>query len=532
MDKSLALTTTNSRVGKVRAGSWSSFGTESPYHGASFRREALRTWFPSRGSADRDTVMSLETLRNRTRDLVRNVPIAQAAVLTMTTNVVGTGIQVRPRINADLLGITQDEAEKWENTAREMFGMWASSRYADAERKNTFYQLQILALRTMLVAGNCFALTPFRYTPASPWGLTVKLLDGERCMNPLGQLDTEQIAGGVEVDEYGAPVAYHFATRPPNGMMGDNLIVPTVRVPAFGDVSGRPIVLHLFKPDRPDQRLGVPWLSPVIEAIKQMGRYQDAEIMAAVVSGMFTVFVKTKAGTTDWDGNVPGYQREAASISADRGEMGLKGGAVVDLAEGEEIQTADPTRPNPNYEPFVNAIFREVGAGLGLPYEMISKFFSSSYTAARAAMLEGWKTLLLERANLISDFCQPVYENFVTECVSLGILQAPGYFESALARNLWTGAVWVGMAPGLLDPLKETQAAKMQVDEQFKDRTTATMEINGGSYAHNVKGLAREKAMREALGVPEPGGVQKTESISVQGIADPTTEGNLQENMD
>ncbi len=46
--------------------------------------------------------------------------------------------------------------------------------------------------------------------------------------------------------------------------------------------------------ERPGQRRGVPVLAPVIEALKQLGRYTDAELVAAVVSGLFTVFVKQK----------------------------------------------------------------------------------------------------------------------------------------------------------------------------------------------------------------------------------------------
>lgn len=490
------------------------WGTEPPYHGASHRREAMRAWNPSRGSADRDVVFSLDTLRNRSRDLVRNVPVAAAAVLTMTTNVVGCGIHPRPRLHAEMLGITPDEAHTWENTVRHLWEMWAGSKNSDAERKNTFYQQQDLALRTKLVAGNCFALTPYRPLAGCPFGLCVKLLDGDRAMNPIGAIETDCIAGGVEVDPLGAPVAYHFSVRPPYGIIGDMGFLETVRVPAFGDLSGRPLVLHLFSPERPDQRLGVPWLSPVIEVIKQQGRYQDAELMAAVVSGMFTVFVKTASGSPDWKGNVPDKEVEHLGISAERGEVALKYGGVVDLAEDESIETANPNRPNPNYDPFVNSIFREITAGLGLPVEQVLKRFDSSYTAARAAMLEGWKTYRRARADLCVDFCQPVYENALVEFIAQGLVEAPGFFDDPMRRALWSSAAWVGEAPGQLNPVVETQAMKMQVDEQFKDRTEATLELTGGDYPKVVEGLSREKALRTAAGLPEPGAVQKTETAT------------------
>jgi len=502
----------------VSTGSWTTWGREAPYHGASRTRQAMKAWNPSNGSADRDAVTSLPILRARSRDLVRNVPVASAAILTMTTNVVGTGLKVRPRINAELLGITQEEADLWQARARSLFDLWGSSKNCDAERKNNFPQLQDLALRTMLVAGDCFALTPFRYTPASPFALTIKLLDGDRCRNPTTSLESDDLAGGVEVDEFGAPVAYHFTGKPENGMAGDLPCLETVRVPAFGETSGRPLVLHLFHTDRPDQRRGIPWLAPVVEVIKQQGRYQDAEIMAAVVSGMFTVFVKTPTGSPEWDGNVKGEDKvERLGIPAEGNQsVELKYGGVVDLAEGEDISFANPSRPNPNYDPFVNSIFREIGAGLGVPYEVMLKYFSSSYTAARAAFMEGWKTFRRARMDLAVDFLQPVYETALMEFISLGLLQAPGFFEDPLRRALWCQSIWVGDAPGQLDPLKETQAQKLQVDEQFKDRDTATVEINGGDYQRTVHALAREKAIRLEAGLDEPGEVIKTANASIQ----------------
>lgn len=497
-----------------------SWGGESPYHGASHRREAMKTWHPSRGSADRDVVSSLETLRVRSHDLVRNVPVAAAAILTMTTNVVGCGIKPRPRVQADLLGITQEQADKFEHRARILWELWANSKNADAERKSTFYQLQDLALRTRLVSGNCFALTPFRAVPAWPFGLAVKLMDGDRCRNPTGTLDSDRIAGGVEVDAMGAPVAYHFAVRPPNGLLGDSTVVETIRVPAFGETTGRPLVLHLMEQDRPDQRLGVPWLAPVVEVIKQAGRYQDAEVMAAVVSGMFTVFVKTASGSPDWQGNVPAGELERLGVntgSRSGGEIGLKYGGVVDLAEEESLEFANPTRPNPNYEPFTSAIFREITAGLGVPVEHVLKKSDSSYTAARFASLEGWKTYRRSRADLCSDFCQPIYETALGEFIALGLLDAPGFFEDSLRRAAWSAALWVGEAPGQLNPVVETQAMKLQVDEQFMDRATAALSLTGEDYHRVVRGLAQEAQLRLDNGVQDPGSVTKSASVTVQG---------------
>ena len=66
------------------------------------------------------------------------------------------------------------------------------------------------------------------------------------------------------------------------------------RVPAF-DNSGIRQMLHIFTRNRPGMTRGIPYLAPVIESLKQLDRYTEAEIMAAVISSMFTIFVKTES---------------------------------------------------------------------------------------------------------------------------------------------------------------------------------------------------------------------------------------------
>ena len=80
------------------------------------------------------------------------------------------------------------------------------------------------------------------------------------------------------------------------------------RVEAWGAKTGRRNVLHIMNRERIGQRRGVPFLAPVIEALKQLGRYTDAELVAAVVSGMFTVFIE-KESASSTAGSVKSFQR-------------------------------------------------------------------------------------------------------------------------------------------------------------------------------------------------------------------------------
>ncbi|MBO5978321.1 MAG: phage portal protein, partial [Bacteroidales bacterium] len=176
--------------------------------------EALRAFYAPNGSADRDISMDLDVLRRRSRQLFQNNTFSRAMISSFTTNVVGTGIKARPTLKQwEILGLTQEEAEKWNRKAQDLFELWAGSKKCDAERKNDFAQLQDLALKTALLGGDCFALGCYNKN-LDPFGLNIKLLEGERCQNPLGALDSDALTEGVEVDRNGAPRAYNFTTKP------------------------------------------------------------------------------------------------------------------------------------------------------------------------------------------------------------------------------------------------------------------------------------------------------------------------------
>lgn len=509
--------------------------TGSAWKGASAVTEALRAFYAPNGSADRDISMDLDVLRRRSRQLFQNNTFSRAMISSFTTNVVGTGIKARPTLKQwEILGLTQEEAEKWNRKAQDLFELWAGSKKCDAERKNDFAQLQDLALKTALLGGDCFALGCYNKN-LDPFGLNIKLLEGERCQNPLGALDSDALTEGVEVDRNGAPKAYHFTTKPVWSIDEYTDYVDAIRVPAF-DSFGNPNVVHIFTSDRTDQRRGVPMLAPVILQLKQQERYQDAELMAAVISACFTAVLENNVPeeAEDLYGNVPESERVEKTDDkytvdpwqGTRPALEMKPGAVWSLAQGQKISSLNPQRPNVNYQPFVESIFAEAAAACGVSFEVVLRKFNSSYNSVRAAILESRKTYERMRHDFVSDFCQPIYEKWLADAVVTGILEAPGFFENPVKRALWSGCRWVGNAAFLLDPKKETDAIKMQIDEQLIDRDTACAMINGGEYEVVARGHAKELAIRKELDIGEPGSVSKTENFSVS--TDDTDESSLQ----
>ena len=262
-------------------------------YGASVTKKSLLGWNYAGGSWREDINENLPTLRQRSRDIYMGVPIGRAAVNTMRTNVVGRGLMPKPTIDADVLKISPEKAKELERKISKEWELWAESADCDMARLDNFYELQQLAFLNWLASGDTLALLPVKPRKNQPYDLRVQLIEADRLSSP-DNFDTfdNQIVGGVEVDADGEVVAYHFSKHHPLSYANERM--EWQRVEAYGKRTGRRNVLHLMCRERIDQRRGVPFLAPVIEALKQLGRYTDAELVAAVVSGMFTVFIEKK----------------------------------------------------------------------------------------------------------------------------------------------------------------------------------------------------------------------------------------------
>lgn len=292
----------------------------------------------------------------------------------------------------------------------------------------------------------------------------------------------------MEIDSKGGVVAYHICNTYPNSALVTQK--KWTRVKAFGDRTGMPNVLMIFESERAEQYRGVPYLAPVIEALKQLTRYSEAEIMAAVINGFFTVFITSEKSPSEMP--FTGIAGDDEDEYDTDNSYGLGPGMINVLAPGEDIKMADPSHPNSNFDAFTTAYAKYIGAALEIPSELLLKQFGASYSASRAALEEAWKAFKMRRAWLIDDFCKPIYEIWLTEAIAKGRIKAPGFYLDASIREAWCKCAWNGPAQGMLDPLKEIKAAKGRVDLGVSTREIETMEMNGGNFDDNAAQLKHE----------------------------------------
>lgn len=232
--------------------------------------------------------------------------------------------------------------------------------------------------------------------------------------------------------------------------------------------------------------------------VKQLGRYTEAEVLAAVINGLFTVFIEKESASDDvpFGESIP---EEMQVDQEDENSIELAPGAVIDLGEGEKANMVNPGRPNPNFDPFVIAVLKQIGAALEIPYEILIMAFSSNYSASRAAILEFFKVVKMYRAWFVADFCQPIYEEWLSEAVAKGRIKAPGFFTDPIIKDAYCSAEWTGPSAGQLDPTKEVEAAEKRVQGGYSTREREARELTGTDFYKNIKQRKREEELLQAV---------------------------------
>lgn len=505
---------TRIEVAKAQAQIMKTF-TNSGYSesGASRTKKSTKGWNANSKSPQEDIDRNLDILRQRSRDLYMSAPLATSAIKTQRTNVIGSGLKLKSRIDYKFLGITKEQADEWEiNTERE-FELWAESFWCDSQRLNNFYELQQLALISWLLNGDGIGVIKHSDpTPWMPYGLRLHLIEADRISNPntvnsfglIGKTKGgNRVYNGVEIDSDGAIVAYHICNQYPNSALTNGEQKKWQRVEAYGKKTGQPNILHLMESERCEQYRGVPYLAPVIEVLKQISRYTEAELMAAVVQSFFTAFIKVQGPKSD--NPFADSILEEEQVSSDPNDYELGSGSINVLGPNEDVVFADPKRPSSGFDTFVTAMTKLMGAALEIPSELLAKSFLASYSASRAALLEAWKAFRMRRTWFSNDFCQPIYELWLSEAVARGRVQALGFFNDPSIRKAWSKADWNGPAPGQIDPTKEVDAATKRVEQGFSTREEETIGLTGGNWDKNIAQMQREnELLRQAQGAKEP----------------------------
>ncbi|WP_240127017.1 phage portal protein [Thermomonas alba] len=447
-------------------------GTSPTYDGVGGGRRAV-AWQVGNPGAVAALASTQGELRAKSRDLARRNAWAAAGIEAFVANAIGTGI--KPQSMVTEAAVREAIHALW----------WDWVEEADAAGLTDFYGLQALACRAMLEGGEALVRLRWRRPEDGlPVGLQLQVLEPEHLPTTLHRdlPSGNVIRAGIEFDRLGRRVAYHLTRSHP----GDGSLAPmsgtggmeTVRVPADE-------VVHLFRPLRPGQIRGEPWLARALVKLHELDQYDDAELVRKKTAAMFAGFITRLAPEDTLMGEgLPDAQGVALA--------GLEPGTLQILEPGEDIKFSQPADVGSSYGEFMRQQFRAVAAAMGITYEMLTGDLTQvNYSSIRAGLLEFRRRCeAIQHGVIVHQLCRPVWRAWMEQAVLEGALSLPGF---ARRRREFLAAKWIPQGWQWVDPLKEFNALKLAIRAGLMSRSEAI-----SAYGYDAEDIDREIAADNA----------------------------------
>lgn len=184
------------------------------HNAAEYDDLAFAGWHPGNGSADADLLPDLDTMVSRSRDMSRNNGVMAGGMQTLRDNIVGATLRVSCKPEHKLLGWSVEQAREWGNGTEAHFRSWAETSECDAGRSLNLLGQTTQALGAAMINGDALALPIWQPRAGEKWSTRLLTIESDRLCTPDHLKHRSDIRGGVELDSFGAPVAYHILKSP------------------------------------------------------------------------------------------------------------------------------------------------------------------------------------------------------------------------------------------------------------------------------------------------------------------------------
>jgi len=474
---------------------------DTAHHSASQWRKPMRGWNPQLNSADGDLLSELPTIVARSLDLTRNNGVAAGYPQTLVDNIVGAELRLSSKPDYRALKMSKEWADQWSQEVEALWRGYSQSEECSAARDLNLGSQCQMVMRTGVTNGEALAIP--LWLEDRKYKTAIMLIDPSRLSNPNRQLDSKNLRGGIRINDYGEALGYCIQDEaPPISMYGFGF--KWEEIPAR-TAWGRKRVIHVHDKERTGQTRAKPFVSSVMGDFKRAGQFQNVTLDTTVANSMIAAFIKTTLDSEQlssaFGDSYDDYNQTRQTYNDVRMEGG---GGLIPLQPGDEVQAFLPNNPGADFSQFMEATYRNIAAGLHIPYELLLKDFSkTSYSSARAAMLEAWRFFLGRRHWLANYFMQPVYELWLEEIINDRLIDAPGFYDNIKA---YSKAKWIGPPRGWVDPAKEVVGAKLRMEYNLSTQEDECAE-QGKDYEEvqdqRFSELQRALKMTQAAGLPD-----------------------------
>jgi lambda family phage portal protein len=431
------------------------------YSAAAINR-LLADWNTTNASADSELYGTIQTMRNRARNLEQDNEHIQRYLTLLENNVLGAdGVKLQMKV-ADPNGTLDVLANRAIAAA---WKEWSKRKYCTVTEDMCWREVEAMALkRPATDAGILVRKIPgfenkFRFAVQV---LEIDHLDFD--MNAT--IGDNEIRFGVEKNVWGKPVALHVLTFHP----GD-ITQPSRRKRERIRIATTDI-LHIFWRERPGQTVGVPWYVSVMKSLKDLGRYEDAELIAACVAACKGGWFETSNPDAKYEGLDDGSGNTISDTEPGQWEQ---------LPMGMKAVANNPTHPTEAFPEFVKARLRGIAGALGVSYNSLANDLESvNYSSMRAGRLDEVEEYKSVQSWLIENLHEPVFETWLEWSLMAGAIKLPNGSALPVSKFAkFNAASWKPRRWPWVDPLKDVQADTLAIKHRLKSRRQVIAEAGG-----------------------------------------------------
>ena len=437
----------------------------------------LSDWQSVFGANDSSISYSLEVLRGRSRDLFRNNDYAKKYGEMVKTNVIGAkGIVMQSKAK-DQTG----RFDKLDNQLVESaWKKWGNKKNCSITTSLSWIDLQRVAIETVARDGE--VLIRIIKGADNPFGFALQLIESDylRQNYNVQQLDNgNKVVMGVELNDWGAPMAYHLGGSSEDASVGTHIS----RIPADE-------MIHLFVSNRPGQIRGVPWLHSAMTRLHQIGKYEEAEVIAARIGACKMGFFKPGDDGDIYVG-VDTDETTGATITE------ATPGGFETLPQGMDFEAFDPQHPSGNFAPFIKSSLRGVASGLNVSYNSLASDLEGvNFSSIRSGVLEERQNWRVIQKWMIDHFHQEVYTAWLPYAILNGQLGTiPQQRIEKFANPNWQPRGWEWV-----DPLKDAKANLEELKMGTKSRADILAD-KGKDIEEVFDQLREENELAKSVGI-------------------------------
>jgi lambda family phage portal protein len=457
----------------------------------------------------------LDRLRARSRDMFKNNEYAAKFGRSVPREVVGPeGFQLQVRAK-DPDGTFDAIANK---TLQDAFWRWTMPANCDARGKRSFIDICRALLRALPRDGE-YLVRRRRGNGAGEFSYQLQVLDVDRLDTLLNVMPAEgrnAIIMGVEVDEWGKPVAYHLWDRHPTESPSASRY--RERVPAND-------IFHGFITIEDEQTRGVPWMHAALRRLNDLNGYREAAVIAARIGASKMGFFTSPDGqppvATDGQDDKGNFVSEASP------------GTFDVLPEGYGFEAFNPDYPHAQFDAFCKATLRGVASAIGMSYHSLANDLEGiNFTSIRSGTIEERDEWMVVQNWFIPQFLIPVYEDWLEMALLSNAVKLPNGTALPLAKkSKFMEHNWQARRWQWVDPLKDMAANVLAIENGLASPQQVCAQT-GRDIEEVIDDLKHFQQMLTDKGVTLTGTTAPTgtiasavaESGNDQGAAKPTNE--------